>query len=147
MKTKYKIVLFVVSLTGLIVLQAKVILPIVYDVIASDLFLEDSGDDANYYNTAATDMTGYAFDQCNFYIANDLDSDIVVSFTSQPVNAWNLGNFQYVINADIDIMPENAAAFTRRYVCRIKYDNGNDPSGAANSDNWSIDGISGLDDL
>lgn len=146
MNPKYKIALFVVCLVALLAFQSKVILPVVYDIVASDLFLEDSGDDAIEYSVT-TDMTGYAFDQCNMYIAKDLGSDIAVTYSAQPVNAWAIGNFQYVINADIDIMPPNEQPFTRRYVCRIKYDNGDDQSGATDPDNWSVSGISGLDNL
>ncbi len=146
MNFKYKFFLFVVCLIGLIALQVKVVMPLVYDVVSSDLFLEDSGDEA-ILNTVTTDMTGYAFEQCNLYIAKDLGSDFAASFTSQPINAWHIGNYQYVINADIDLTPEDGQSFTRRYVCRIKYKNGEDQSGATNSENWSVDGISGLDNL
>ncbi|WP_235185880.1 hypothetical protein [Methylomarinum vadi] len=121
-------------------------MPLVYDIVASDLFLEDSGDEPQL-NAISTDMTGYAFDQCNIYIANDLDSDFTASFSGQPINAWSLGNFQYVINADIDLIPADGQSFTRRYVCRIKYNMKDDKSGVTNPDNWSIEGISGLDEL
>ena len=146
MNFRYKLVLFILCLIGLIALQSKVILPAVYDIVSSDLFLEES-DDVAEPNTISTEMTSYAFDQCNIYIANDVGSEFAASFTSKPVNSWSIGNYQYVINADIDLTPENAASFTRRYVCRIKYKLGNDQSGVSNPDNWSVDGISGLDNL
>ncbi len=146
MAFRYKVILFVLCLVGLIALQAKVVLPLVYDVVSSDLFLEES-DDEGSVDTISNDMTGYAFDQCNQYIADDLGSDFSVSFSSQPINAWGMGNYEYVINADIDLTPPNAQSFTRRYVCRIKYEMESDQSGITNPENWSVGGISGLDDL
>lgn len=146
MSLRYKVILFVVCLIALVLFQAKVIMPFVYEVVSSDLFLEES-DDVAELNAINTDMTGYAFDQCNIYIANELDSDFTASFTAQPINAWGIGNYQYVINADIDLTPTDAQTFTRRYVCRIKYDKGNDQSGVTNPDNWTIEGVSGLEEL
>lgn len=146
MSLRYKVILFVVCLIALVLFQAKVIMPFVYEVVSSDLFLEES-DDVAELNAINTDMTGYAFDQCNIYIANELDSDFTASFTAQPINAWGMGNYQYVINADIDLTPTDAQTFTRRYVCRIKYDKGNDQSGVTNPDNWTIEGVSGLEEL
>lgn len=146
MTFRYKVILFVLCLVGLIALQVKVIMPVVYDIVASDLFLEESEDVASQ-NTISTDMTSYAFEQCNLYIADDLGSDFSASFSAQPINAWGMGNFEYVINADIDLTPPEAQSFTRRYVCRIKYNEGSDQSGVTNPENWTVNGISGLDDL
>ncbi len=147
MTFRYKVILFVVCLVGLIALQAKVIMPWVYDIAASDLFLEESDDVAELDKSISTDMTSYAFDQCNLYIANELGTDFSTSFSSKPINAWGLGNYHYVINADIDLTPSDAQSFTRRYVCRIKYNKGNDQSGVTSPDNWTVEGVSGLDEL
>ncbi len=131
---------------ALLVFQAKVIMPIIYDIVASDFFLEDTGDEKN--DLSATNiMTISAFDQCNNYIANELLPDTTIVFPENFVNAFGLGAFQYVINADLEVQPESAPVFSKRYVCRIKYSMGKDTSGINNSDNWSVYGISGLDDL
>ena len=147
MKLKYKVILFVICLIGLLTLQYKYIMPAVYDVVSSDLFLE--GDEDNAIPDAMSDeMLNYAYSQCNNYVANDLDSEISVYFTDKPINAWDLGGNQYVINADIDLTPPNAPSFTRRYACRIQYTHDSaDLSEVTNSDNWSVNGLSGLDDL
>ncbi len=142
---KFKFLFFVAALVALFAFQAKVVMPIVYDIIASDFFLEDSGDDANRVS-ASTQMTNAAFNQCNNYIASDVLPDHTLTFPKSPLNAFSLGNFRYVINADIDIQPVDAASFTRRYVCRIQYDD-DDSSEASNPDDWSVEGFSGLDDI
>ncbi len=147
MQFKSKLLLFVVCLIALIVFQVKVVMPLVYEVIASDLFLkedEPTVEEAEVGNQ----IYMYAFNQCNLYIANDLGSDYSVSYTSEPINTWALGDEQYVINAEIDILPEDGAAVTRRYVCRIKY-TGDDftPDSLNNPDDWSVSGISGIDEL
>lgn len=141
-----KFFIFVAALILLLVFQIKLVMPFVYDIISSDLFLEDLGDDKSSISVN-TQMTDSAFDQCNFFIANELYPDHTFTFSSQPLNAFKLGSFQYVINADVEILPPNAASFTKKYVCRIKYHNQHDTSGIADFANWSVDGLSGLDDI
>lgn len=143
MKTKF--IIFVVCLVLLLAFQSKLIMPVVYDIIASDFFMEDTGDELNPRATTTT-MTDSAYLQCNNHIANDIFPDSSVSFTNAPLNAFQLGAFQYLVNADIEIIPANSAAYTKRYACRIKYLNNDDTSGISDSNNWSIYGISGLDD-
>ncbi len=147
MKFNYKPFLFVVVLVGLIALQSKVLMPFIYDIVSSDLFLKD--EDESITDTMADEMLGHAFSQCNNYIAKDLESDeLSVAFASNPINAWSLGDNQYVVNGDVDLTPLNAQPFTRRYVCRIKYSNDSRDYDEVNDpDNWSIDGVSGLDEL
>ncbi len=148
MKFNSKLILFVLCLVGLIALQVKVIMPVVYDVVSSDLFLENNESDA-VLESMSDQMLGHAFDQCNNYIANDLDPDeITATFVNEPTNAWEIEAGQYVITADIDLIPSDAPAFTRRYVCRIEYTSDSpELTEITNADNWSVDGLSGLDDI
>lgn len=121
-------------------------MPIIYDVVSSDLFLEDTGDEKN--DASSTNlMTMSAFDECNNYIANELLPDVTLIFPPNFINAFGLGAHQYVINADLEVQPDNAPVFLKRYVCKIKYAEGNDISNIRVSDSWSIIGVSGLDDL
>lgn len=143
---KNKVLLFVICLVALLVFQYKAVMPILYDIAASDLFLVDSDDKLNRVSSN-TPMTDNAFDQCNSYIANELFPEHSFTFPEQPRNAFSLGNYEYLVNADIEILPADAAAFTKRYACRIKYDNEEDTAGASDSSNWSINGLSGLDDI
>jgi len=142
---KKNIYILLIGLIILLAFQAKVVMPIIQDIATSDLFLEDSGDEANR-TSSTTIMTDNAFTQCNSYIANELLSDDSISFSEKPLNAFGLGNFRYVINSDIEIQPNDSATYTRRYVCRIQYTEGDDTTALSDPDNWSIDGISGLDD-
>lgn len=141
-----KFFLIVIALIALLVFQIKVVLPFVMDIVASDLFLEDTGDEPNSISTN-TIMTDAAFNQCNFYIANELFPEDSLTFSEKPLNAFGLGGFQYIVNSDLEIMHNNAAPSNRRYVCRIKYLNSDDTTGLSDIANWSIDGISGLDDI
>ena len=142
---KFKFLFFVAALVALIAFQSKVVMPFVYDIVASDLFLEESGDEANRVSSI-TQMTDIAFSQCNNHIVNEILPDHTTTFPKSPLNAFSLGNFRYVINADIDIQSADAASFTRRYVCRIHYNN-DDNNEASNPDNWTIEGFSGLDSI
>lgn len=146
MNPKLKLLLFVVSLVALLLFQSKAVMPLVYKVVSSDIFLKDSPDEANRM-TISTDMTNIAFQHCNTYISDDIDSDFSVSFVEKPTNAWAMGDYQYIVNADIDIKSNDGQNFTRSYVCRIEYNEKDDPSQSAEFKNWSINGVSGLDNL
>ena len=141
-----KLLLFVVALVALIAFQYKVIVPFVYDVATTDLFLTDTETQANF-NSINTSMTNYAFMNCNNHIRDELDSELIITFPSEPANAWDIAGYQYVINAEIEISSNTSAPYVRKYVCRIKYDNGSDQEGVMNSENWSVYGLSGLDDI
>lgn len=143
---KKKIILFAVCLAGLLALQIKVFMPWMYDIAASDLFLVESKDDANPM-AISNDMTAIAFSHCNNYINSKIGSENSVSFANQPLNAWSIGNYEYIINAEVDIASKDAASTIHHYVCRIQYENGDDLSGANDIDNWSIEGITGIPDL
>lgn len=146
MNTRYKIVLFVLCLAALLIFQSKLVMPMVYKVIASDAFLEET-DDVGSQTPVSTDMTRLAFNQCNDYIKTDLGSDISVVFPAAPINSWDIGNYEYMINADILVTTKEGTTLPKRYACNIKYKNKKDMTDASNADNWSIDGLSGLDDL
>ncbi|MFW5442878.1 MAG: hypothetical protein ACKE51_01025 [Methylococcaceae bacterium] len=141
-----KLILLVIGIIALLAFQAKFIMPMVYDVATSDIFLETSGDERNNLSSNNA-MTDIAYTQCNAHIANELLSEYSLTFTDSPINAFSLGNYRYVINADFEISPTDAASFNKRYVCRIKYDNGDDKSGLSDLENWSIEGLSGLDNI
>jgi hypothetical protein len=91
-------------------------------------------------------MTAFAFTHCNANISKELGEDKNVSFANQPTNVWSLGNYEYIVNADVEISPKEAPSKIHHYVCRIQYANGDDTAGASNIENWSIGGISGLSD-
>lgn len=143
---KNKLLILVIGIVALLAFQAKVLMPLIYDIVATDIFMEDNGDDPNRVS-ATTAMTDNAFQQCNKYIATEMYSDYTFTPSEQPLNSFGLGNFEYLINATIDVQPADGASYTRTYACRIKYDNKDDLEGVNDLDNWSISGISGLDDL
>lgn len=139
---KYSLLILIAGFAVLILITQKIIMPLVQEVIKSDLFLVDSKDQGSQL-PISTPLTGVAFMHCNNYIKSELSPDVTVSFHEKPINAWSLGNYQYVINAEIDITNAN----TKKYVCRITYNDRDDEKGAIDFDNWSIEGLSGLDNI
>lgn len=139
---KFPIFLFIAGLIILILLQSEVIMPLVNKVIQSDLFLVESKDEASQM-PISNEMTDFAFKHCNAYIKSDLKNDDVINFSQKPINAWTLGNYQYVVNAEYSITGDSQTT-TNKYACRITYKNGDATEGAADFNNWAIDGISGL---
>lgn len=146
MNIRYKIALFVVCLVALLAFQSKLVMPFAEKVAASGLFLEDSGDDGSQLSVS-TDMTRDAFAQCNTYITKEMGEKHKFVFPKDPLHSWPMGNYEYVINADIQVTSANAASVTKRYACDIKYKNKSDKAGVADADNWSVIGLSGLSDL
>lgn len=143
---KYSVLIFIAGLATLLLIQSKVIMPFVYKVIQSDLFLIDSKDQGGQ-SPISTPLTKLAFIHCNSHIKSKLGPDVSINFPEKPLNAWSLGNYQYVINAEIDITSVSTSTITKKYVCRINYKNGDNDEGALDFANWSIDGLSGLDSI
>jgi hypothetical protein len=140
---KFSILYLIIGIAVLVLLTQKVILPLVNDVIKSDAFLVDSKDQGSQF-PISNPMTDLAFMHCNNYIKSELGSDTSITFSEKPTNVWSLGNYQYVVNAELN-MTNAANAATKKYACRITYDNSDDTSGSADFDNWSIIGIDGID--
>jgi len=143
---KYSILIFIICLGALLLFQKEVVMPFVYKVIQSDLFLVESKDQGGQ-TSISTPLTGLAYTHCNNYIKSQLGPDVSVSFPEKPLNAWSLGNYQYVINAEIDITNATASTISKKYVCRITYKNGDNEEGSLDFANWSIEGLSGLDSI
>jgi hypothetical protein len=143
---KYRTLILIAGLAVLLLSQYKVIMPFIYKVVASDLFLVDSKDEASQL-PISTRLSGIAFMHCNNYIKSELGSDVSVTFPEKPLNAWTLGNYQFLISAEITITSDSSNTSIKKYACRITYNNGDDEEGALDFANWSIIGLSGLNDL
>lgn len=143
---KYSLIIFIVALATLLLIQKEVVLPFVFKVVSSDLFLIDSKDQGGQ-TPISTPLTGLAYIHCNNHIKAKLGPDVSISFPEKPLNAWSLGNYQYIINGEIDITSTTANTTTKKYVCRITYKNGDNEEGSLDFSNWTIEGLSGLDSI
>ena len=143
---KKKVFILIASVIGLVVLQRELLIPVAKDVATqSDLFLVESKDPASMM-TQSNEMTQFAFQHCNTHLKADLDPKTTVTLPEKALNAWSLGNYEYVVSAEADVSHEGSAPKKHKYVCRISYKNGDDTSGAASFDNWSLEGLSKVDD-
>jgi hypothetical protein len=142
---KYSILLLIVGIGVLLLITQKIILPLVYDVAKSDAFLIQSKDQGGQM-PLTNSMTDLAFMHCNNYIKSELGADFTVAFPEKPLNSWSLGNYEYVVNAEATFTNSSNAS-TKKYACRIAYENGDNLDGATNLDNWSIEGIDGIDEI
>ncbi len=140
---KYRSLIFIVSFIALLLTQYKLVMPFVYKVIASDLFLVSSNDQASQI-AISTPLTNIAFHFCNDYIKTEIGPDNTVIFPDKELNAWSFGNYQFLISADIKITSSDGITTSKKYACRITYNNGDDQSGINDFANWSIIGVSGL---
>ncbi len=143
---KYSIIILIVGLSALLFIQKEIVIPFVLEVDKSDLFLVDRKDQGGQF-PISTPLSGLAYAHCNNHIKSKLGPDVSINFPEKPLNAWSLGNYQYIINAEIDITSTTASTVTKKYVCRITYKNGDNDEGSLDFANWSIEGLSGLDSL
>jgi hypothetical protein len=143
---KYSVIVLIVGLGLLIFFQNKVIMPLVNDVIKSDAFLVDTKDQGSQL-PISTELGDIAFMHCNNYIKSELDSDQAVEFSEKPLKVWSLGNYQFMVNADITINDKTAGTSSQKYLCRITYDNGENQEGAMDFDNWTLVGLSGIEGI
>ncbi len=144
MKKKYAILFFIAGLAILLLIQKKVVIPFVTEIDSSDLFLVDSKDQSSQI-PISTPMTNLAYSHCNNYIKSKLDSETSVIFPEKPLYAWSLGGYQYVINGETELTSPTTSTITKKYICRIHYKNGDNEEGSLDFNNWSIEGLSGLD--
>ena len=142
---KYSLLFLILGIATLLLITQKVILPLVYEVVKSDAFLIQSRDQGSQL-PISNSMTDLAFMHCNNYIKSELGEGVSLSFPEKPLNSWSLGNYEYVVNAEINITSAANTA-TKKYACRIAYENGDDLEGANDFDNWSIEGIDGIDEI
>jgi len=141
---KYRKLLFIAILLALLLSQYKVVMPFIYKVAASDLFLVESKDQASQ-SPISTPLSAIAYMHCNHYIRSELGPDAVVTFPEKALNAWTLGNYQYLIHGEFGVTDKESKANTKKYTCRITYNNGDDQEGILDFGNWSIVGVSGLE--
>jgi len=146
MKKKYVPFLFIITLIALLLFQKDIVMPFAEWVAASDLFLEESGDEGSRMATS-TPMTNHAFNQCNIEVRNSIDSDLKITFPNEALQSWSLGNYRYLINTDIELTKSTGESFFKRYACQIQYEEGSDLEGVMDSDNWDVTGLSGISDL
>ena len=135
--------IFLAGLVALILFQNKAVMPVVEEIAASGLFLEDSGDEGSRMATS-TNMTNYAFIQCNKEVMDEIDSETNIIFPSEPLQSWKLGNYRYIVNAEIEISSDDGSSLFKKYACSIQYDEGSDLENVMDSDNWTILGLSGF---
>lgn len=142
---KYSLLFLILGIATLLLITQKVILPLVYEVVKSDAFLIQSKDQGSQL-PLSNSMTDLAFMHCNNYVKTELGEGVSLSFPEKPLNSWSLGNYEYVVNAEISITSAANTA-TKKYACRIAYENGDDLEGANDFNNWSIEGIDGIDEI
>ena len=142
MKKLLKLFLFLIFFAALIAFQNEAVMPTVFKVIESDLFL-DGSDDLGDTIPIENAMTNYANQHCNKYLVEEFGDEFNFTLPEKAINIWNLGSYDYVVNGELTIQPEDGPSFTKKYVCRIQHD-GDHPN---DFDEWSLYDISGLDDL
>jgi hypothetical protein len=139
---KLKLIALLAFVVILYVILNKVIIPLTYDAAKSELYLDGSDDNASLYPVSSA-MSDMAYKHCNTYIEKELDDDVAPIFQPQPINAWDIGSYTFVINGEVELRDKEGVTSRKKYVCRIKFEEGDQND----FNNWSIYGVSGLDDI
>lgn len=121
-------------------------MPLVLEVVKSDLFLTGSDDIGSNYPVSDS-MTNFANMHCNHYITDQFGDDLQINFSEKPLNAWSLGDHSYLINSELSIIDTEGKQITKKFVCRINYKPGSNTEGAPEYKNWSVYGLTGLEDI
>jgi hypothetical protein len=144
MKYLFKFILILASFAFLVIFTRDGIMPKVYDFVSSDAMLVDSDDLGDQQAIVDdSDLTRSAHSHCNTLILEKYGSDYTLSMPQTALNIWDIGAHDYVVNGEANIAMDNGASITKKYVCRIRFGEGN----ATDIDNWSLYDISGLDDI
>jgi len=146
MKRKLLPILFLATLIGLILFQKEVVMPFAEWVASTSLFLEDSGDEGSRMANS-TPMTNHAFNQCNIEIRSSIDDETSINFPNAPLQSWSLGNYKYLVNADIELTTASGESFFKKYACQIQYTDGSDLEYVMDPENWDVSGLSGISPL
>ena len=141
MLKKLKLLGLLLFLIGLYVVLNKVIIPFTFDVAKSDLYLDGSNDNPDLYPVNSP-MSEMAYKHCNTYITQDLADDLTPIFPPQPIKAWDIGSYTFLVNGEVELQNQEGVSTFKKYLCRIKFDEGDQNA----YENWSVYGISGLDD-
>jgi len=136
--------ILVIGLVVLLLTQQKIVMPLVNKVIESDLFLVQSNDEASQLPISSA-LTDIAYKHCNQHVKNKLGADAQVSFSDKPTNVWSMGNYQYVVSAELKLKDKASGVDnSKKYVCRITYADSDDQKNINEFGKWNLLGIDGL---
>lgn len=136
-----KLIASLFFILGLYVMLKEIIIPIAFNAAKSDLFLDGSEDNGSLLPTTSA-LADTAFKHCNTYIAQELN-DAKTRFADKPINVWDIGSYTFVVNSEIEVQGDSGAPEVKKYVCRIKYGEGDQNA----LDNWSVYGIDGVEGI
>lgn len=137
MNKKLKIALFLLFVVFLYVVTMKVILPIVFEVMESGLYLKKTEDDPVGELHSARTYTALLHCENDVRASKGLTNASRPSATEDEYKAWGLGDHTYVVKAILDVPGPDKNLVRTSVTCKIKYDDGDE----SDPDNWSILGM------
>ncbi len=135
-KKTVSIILFILFVTSLYVFQNTVVLPTVTNIANSDLFFENTEDEA-HPDGIINEKTNFALLHCHRYLSENYELGDSDTFYDKNYQAWGLGGYTYVIKSHIDVPISEQGPLKKPFICTIKYTGGYEVDYA----NWSISGF------
>lgn len=125
LKSKYSLILLVLTVVLLTVLNTQIIIPTVIKIASTDPFIGDLNN-AGQPKTIRNDRTAMALIHCNYHVRQLFPSDQSMFFPGQDYKAWNVGFGRYLINSDFEVKDSLGIQRHKNYICKIQYESGDD---------------------
>lgn len=138
-RSKFSIIYLLLFIGAIYLIQEKAIMPLVMDVLKSDLFFEKTIEENEPLGKleVRTERTAYALSNCRDAVKKEGDLDDNAVFLDHNYEAWALGNRQYLIRSSVRLADPEQGQVEKLYACTIRM-TGEDQS---NPESWTILGV------
>ena len=135
-RNKYSLVLLAVYIVALYVLLNKAIVPLVVDVLDSEIF---TGDPARSGKVTEVhdNRTAMALLQCNRFVREKFDEDVNLSFATTGYQSWDIGFGRFLVKSFVDVAEPGEPTVRKNYVCEIRHTGGD----LNDQENWELKGL------
>jgi len=135
-RNKYSLLLLAVYIVALYVLLNKAIVPLVVDIVDSEMFTGDPSQSGKV-TEVHDDRTAMALLQCNRFVSEKFDEDVNLNFATTGYQSWDIGFGRFLIKSFVDVAESGQPTVRKNYVCEIVHTGGD----LAEQDNWELKGL------
>ncbi len=121
-RSKYSVLYLVLFIAALYMLQEKLIMPLVMDVVKSEAFFEKPVEENEPLGKldAKTERTGFALAHCRDAVKKEGGLPDTVQFLDDNYETWALGNRQYLVRSSIRLVDPEKGQIDKLYACTVR---------------------------
>ncbi len=135
-RNKYSLLLLAVYIVALYVLLNKAIVPLVVDVLDSEMFTGDPSQSGKV-TEVHDDRTAMALLQCNRFVREKFDEGVDLRFATADYQSWDIGFGRFLVKSFVDVTESDEPTVRKNYVCEIRHTGGD----LSDQDNWELKGL------